>query len=33
MNWSRDCGEFGGFSIDLLPGGLGPQHGYDRVRH
>ena len=29
MNWSRDCGEFGGFSIDLLPGGVGQLRGYD----
>jgi hypothetical protein len=27
VNWSRDCGEFGYFSTDLLPGGLGPQGG------
>ncbi len=31
MNWSRDCGEFGHFSTDLPPGGLGPQRGYDRT--
>lgn len=25
MNWSRNCGEFGYFSTDLLPGGVGHQ--------
>ena len=32
MNWSRDSGEFGGFSIDLLSGGVGQPRGYDRMR-